>query len=41
MKNVIEQYGSALISAVSGLLVIGLLFTGLFPGTGGLLKTIG
>ena len=41
MKNVIEQYGTALISAISGLLVIGLLFTGLFPGTGGLLKTIG
>ena len=41
MKNIIEQYGSALISAVSGLLVIGLLFTGLLPGTGGLLKTIG
>ena len=41
MKNIMEQYGSALISAVSGLLVIGLLFTGLFPGSGGLLRTIG
>ena len=41
MKNIMEQYGSAMISAVSGLLVIGLLFTGLLPGTGGLLKTIG
>lgn len=41
MKNIMEQYGSALISAISGLLVIGLLFTGLLPGTGGLLKTIG
>ena len=36
-----EQYGSAMISAISGLLVIGLVFTGLLPGTGGLLKTIG
>lgn len=41
MKNIMEQYGSALISAISGLLVIGLLFTGLLPGSGGLLRTIG
>ena len=41
MRNIMEQYGSAMISAISGLLVIGLVFTGLLPGTGGLLKTIG